>query len=166
MTTPTTETARTETARTATRPERRPRRLRRWAGALLVSVALLLSSTSLLAPSAQAEVYLGSVWAVSTARYDCGAHTITVWSMTNEPLNGQFSVYSSVQVRDRVSGRWITSGWLLDNGIQGHVFYNMRSFDSYAKVTYARYMSGSWVYRSEWVPIEDNLDSMGAFCNP
>lgn len=157
---------RAHTAQTVIGPERKLRRLRRWAAALLVSVGLLSGTSLLAASSADAAVYLGGVWAVSTASYDCGAHTITVWPMTNEPLDGGFSVYSSAQVRDRASGTWISTGWLLDTGIQGHVFYNMRNFDPYAKVTYARFINNAWVYQSEWIPIQTNLDSMGVFCNP
>jgi hypothetical protein len=163
----TSTTAAARVAETVARPDRKTRGLRRWAAALLVSVGLLLSGSALFAPTpANASVSFGSVWAIATASYDCGAHTITVWPMTNEPLNGQFTVYSQVQVRDRVSGNWITTGWLLDNGIQGHRFYNMRSFDPYAKITYARFQNGAWAYRSEWIPIVATLDSMGPFCNP
>jgi hypothetical protein len=85
--------------------------------------------------------------------------------MSNERLTGQFSVYSYAQVYDYASARWITTGWLLDTGIQGHVIYNMRSFYQYALVTYARYMNGGWVYKADWVQITPDLDSQGVFCN-
>ena len=101
------------------------------------------------------------MFVVATAQYDWGAHTITVWPMTNEYVHGNYSVYSYAKAYDRISGRWITTGWLLDNGIQGHVFYNMRSFDPYVKVTYARFMNGGWVYKADWVQITWTLDSMG-----
>lgn len=142
---------------------RRP--LRRSMGALALFFSLL-SAMFLIAPGRADAATFGDVFVVATADYDCGAHTIVVWPMTNEPLDGNFSVYSYVQVRDQETGSWITTDWLLDDGIQGHIFYNMRSFDPYAKVTYARYMDGAWVYQSDWVRIDPTLDSMGVFCTP
>jgi len=140
-------------------------RIRRWLAGVLTFGAVLFG-TLLMTPAAANAATFGSVYVVATAQYDCGSHTVDVYPMTNENLNGKFSVYSSAQVFDRVSGRWITTGWLLDNGIQGHRFYGMRSFDPYAKVTYARFMNGAWVYKADWVRIDPTLDSMGPFCNP
>lgn len=141
-------------------------RVRRWLTTIALAVGLTFSATSILAAAPAHAASFGDVFVIATATSNCGSHTVTVWPMTNEPLNGQFGVYSYAQVFDRVSGRWITTGWLLGNGIQGHRFYNMRNFDPYALVTYARYMSGRWVYRADWVLITPDLDSMGAFCNP
>ena len=42
----------------------------------------------------------------------------------------------------------------------------MTRFYAYAKVTYARFMNGAWVYRADWVQITPGLDSQGVFCNP
>lgn len=147
-----------------TAPRRRP--LRRLLVAAGLALAVVVPTAAVMAPSPASAATFGSVYAVSTAQYNCGAHTITVYPMTNERLNGGYSVYSYAQAFDRVSGRWITTGWLLDNGIQAHVFSNMRSFDPYVKVTYARYMYGAWVYKADWVQITSTLDSMGPFCNP
>jgi len=140
------------------------RRVRPEAGVLTFGAVLF--GTLLMTPAAANAATFGNVYVVATAQYDCGSHTVDVYPMTNEHLDGNFSVYSYAQVFDRVSGRWITTGWLLDNGIQGHRFYGMRSYDPYAKVTYARFMNGAWVYKADWVCFDPTLDSMGPFCNP
>jgi hypothetical protein len=141
---------------------RRP--LRHSMGALALFFTVL--STAFLVPGRADAATFGEVFVVATAAYDCGAHTVVVWPMTNEPLDGNFSVYSYVQVRDQETGSWTTTDWLLDDGIQGHILYNLRSFDPYAKVTYARYLDGAWAYESDWVEIVPTLDSMGVFCTP
>jgi hypothetical protein len=141
------------------------RSLRRLLTAAALTLGLAFSAVAITTSSASAASF-GDVFVVATAHSNCGSHTITIWPMTNEYVNGQYSVYSYAQVYDYVSARWITTGWLLDNGVQAHVLYNFRNFYAYAKVTYARYMNGGWVYRADWVLITPDLDSQGVFCNP
>ena len=141
-------------------------RARRWLAAAALAVGTLGATGLVLDAGSASAATLGDVFVVASAHSNCGSHTVTVWPMTNEPLDGLFSVYSYAQVWDYDSAQWITTNWLLGNGIQGHIFYNMRNFYPYAYVTYARVVGGAWTFQRDVVEIVPDLDSMGAFCNP
>ena len=96
------------------------RTLRHWLTGIALSLGLACPAVAITTSSASAASF-GDVFVVATAHSNCGSHTITVWPMTNEHLNGQISVYSYAQVYDYVSARWISTAWMLDTGIQGHI---------------------------------------------
>ena len=107
---------------------------------------------------------LGDVSTVAVADYSCSSQTVTVYPSSNEPLDGNFSVYAYAQVYDFNLRRWITGDqWRPVDGITGLTFHVTAPY-TYAKITYARLVNGVWNFASDWVTVTDDIDNSSVFC--
>jgi hypothetical protein len=134
---------------------------------LLLACCVALTSIGAIAsiaPAASASTSLGDVWVVAAGTYDCTNQQIDIVATTDEPLS-VYTVYSYAQVYDFNLGRWISSSqWAPVDGITPEIFYGITNPYTYAKVTYARIVNGTWTYSSDWITLKDDLANSTTFC--
>ncbi len=126
----------------------------------VVAALASLATVAVAAPAAHAAT-LGNVWTVAQAYYNCNSRTVTITPTSGETVNGNYSVWAYAEVYDYNAGRWISeTKYSVVDGITHHVFWGITKPYLYAKVHYARYISGAWRYATDLVTIQSDLDNM------
>jgi hypothetical protein len=135
---------------------------------LLVRIATLALGTAgavalFAAPAEAAD--LGSLSVVATGTYYCGSQTVEILPMSNEPVEGDYTVWAYASVWEPGRG-WVNGQqWTRVDGITNLVFYGVTGEPGRsALLTYARYYDGGWHYAQEWIELSDALDNAAPFC--
>ena len=139
----------------------RPSVLRR----LLITGCLALGSfaaVASVAPAAHAADFGDGPAFQAVADHTCSTVTVSPWSTWAV----DYRSFARAEVYYPYLGRWntITSEWFLVDNITHMEFYNITNHHPYAKITYARKISGTWRYLSDLVYIQDAVFNGTVFC--